>query len=143
MSHEAHPNPNLQDDPSSTPLIMGGALGTLITIATVIVLTGLYYSEERDFKRTMVWDKPEAPVIQLYEEQKRAMASYRWVKDTAGKSSLQIPIDQSMKITARELAAGTYKVPPPPTPAPTAAPGAKPPAAGSAPATKPSGGAQG
>ncbi len=143
MSHEEHPNPNLHDDPNPTPLLMGGALGTLITAATVIVLTGLYYSEERDFKRTMVWDKPEAPVIQLYEEQKRDMASYRWVKDTAGKAALQIPIDQAMKITARELAGGTYKVPPPPQPTPAAAPGAKPPAAGSAPATQKSGGAEG
>lgn len=136
MSHAEHPNPNPQDDPNPTPLIMGGLLGTLITIATVVVLTGLYYSEERDFRRTLVDGKREIEVDRRNAQQLAALSSYRWLKEAGAAPRLQIPIHDAMRITARELAAGTYKVPPPPLPAPAS----KPAAPASLPAGNPRGG---
>ncbi len=107
MSHDAHPNPNLQDDPASSPLVVGSVLGTLVTVAVIVLLAALYYQEERKFTQALYYERPEMQVQQLYAQQHADLATYRWIKpDEKTPAKLGIPIEQAMKWTLDELAQG-------------------------------------
>lgn len=113
-SHE-HPNPNKQDDPSATPIVMVSVVGILIVVAIVIALAGLYYRTESRFVAERVYADTTNPYRTMLEQQRAALsAPPTWV-DRENRIA-RIPIDRAITLVARELAA------PPPRPSPSAPP---------------------
>jgi hypothetical protein len=104
--HE-HPNPNLQDDPSVSPMVLGSILGVLLVVVTIYAVTALYFRTENVAVKEHVYDPTNLTVQELQARQTAEMTRYRWTdpkKDWVG-----IPIDDAIELTARELAAGQKK----------------------------------
>ncbi len=124
MSSRQHPNPNPHDDPAVGPVVMAGVVGTLIVVAIVIALVGLYYRTSDEFAQR-VNQQTNADLQQLRAGQLARLNTARWVDKQRG--VVAVPIERAIELTARELAAsrdgrGPWSAPA----APSTAGGAKP-----------------
>lgn len=107
MSHaeHEHPNPNPQDDPSVSPLVLGSILGVLLVVVSIYAVAALYFRAETQAVKSRVYDPTELSVEALHEAQNAEMTRYRWT-DPAN-DLVGVPLDEKVfEWTARELAAG-------------------------------------
>lgn len=117
-SHE-HPNPNLHDDPSAFPLTMSLVLSVIVTIIAVVAIKMLHDSTSHELVQERVLDSPAQLPSQILRGQQQAdIVSVRWIDRE--KKVVGLPIDQAIKITAAEFAAGKYPQPPAAPTAPAA-----------------------
>lgn len=118
MSHEAHPNPNPHDDPSAFPLSMAVLFSVILTVATVLGIKALNdsYSSARTNE---IVASAVSPAAISKQHQIAAIRTPAWVDRE--KQILQIPIDQAIRLTAKEWAGGTTK---PASPQPASRPSA-------------------
>lgn len=105
MSHaeHEHPNPNLVDDPHTSPLVLGAILGVLLVIVSVYATMALYYRSMDTVVKQRVYDPAEVSVAELHAQQVAGMSRYRWTD--AARDRVGIPIEQAIELTAKELAA--------------------------------------
>jgi hypothetical protein len=108
MDHD-HPNPNLHDDPSASPLILGTILGIVLTFVTIVGSAALYFREEERMIKTVVQQPGKMTVQELHAaQQNKLMAAPGWV-DKA-KQTVTLPIDAAMKSVLKEYADGRAPV---------------------------------
>jgi len=120
VSHGQHPNPNPHDDPATGPVVMTGIVGTLVVIAVVIALVGLYNHTAAQM-RERANEQPVISAAQVRAAQLARLHTPRWIDRKKGIVSL--PIDEAIRRTSRELAAsrdGSGPWSPPPVPQPPA-----------------------
>jgi hypothetical protein len=106
-----------EGDPNAGPLMYAIAVGTVVTIATIIVIVALHDAragKEWQAKVNSAGAVPE--VLHLRSAQEAALASYRWIDRKAGLVSM--PIDEAIQRVVRE----NGKAPAPPPVAPQTAP---------------------
>lgn len=121
-----------ESDPDTVSTALVGIIGTLLVIAAVVFLQGLYEKGQRaEQYRKVVAESPlELQTLRVKQQEK--LAATAWVDPVAGVVS--IPIDRAMDVVVRDP---SMRAVPPPE-APVAAPVAAPPvAAAAAPAAKP------
>lgn len=124
MTHD-HPNPNLQDDPSSSPLILGTVLGIVLTIVSIVSAAALYFHYESKLGKEVAAKSSGQPVLKLHaEQQNRLHAAAGW---TADKKAVTVPIELAMKLVVKDFEGG--KSPTPFIPTPASAPAGSTPAA--------------
>lgn len=102
MSHTEHPNPNRHDDPTTAPLIVAGAAGSLVVVAIVIALAALTHRAERTLERELVYDAPALKIEQLRAEQEADLHTPRWIDKENG--IVSVSIDDAIRLVTRELA---------------------------------------
>lgn len=128
MSHgaeHAHPNPNLHDDPSAFPLTMSLVLSALITISVVLCIKALNDWHTNELVQERVYgSNAQTAAAALHDQQIADMSSVRWIDQ--GKRVVGLPIDQAMKLTMAEYAAGKFPQPPAKAATPAPAGGATP-----------------
>lgn len=103
MEHGAHPNPNLQDDPKTSPLVLGGIIGTVLVAVTVVAVSALYFRNEHRVVREVVYENDPAKmtVNRLHGQQRQILAGgVRWVDKAKGQVGL--PIDQAISLVVAE-----------------------------------------
>ncbi len=105
MAHDEHPNPNPQDDPAASPVLLTGVLGSFIVVAIVIGVAALVFDTQQQLTRQRVYDAPAEQVESLRAQQAAQLSSYRLIDREKGVWG--IPIDRAMELTVRELAAQT------------------------------------
>ncbi|MBI5864731.1 MAG: hypothetical protein HZB38_09520 [Planctomycetes bacterium] len=105
MSHGAteHPNPNLHDDPRSSPLVLGAVLGVILTVVTILCTVALYYAEDSVLRERVAAQANASVVEQLKAEQNLGLQKLEWV-DPKERKAVRVPIDLAMKIVAAEAA---------------------------------------
>jgi hypothetical protein len=104
MDHE-HPNPNLHDDPSASPLILGTILGIILTFVTIIGSAALYFREENRLIRSVVQQPGKLTVEELHAaQQSKLSAAPGWTDNT--RKSVTVPIDVAMNIVLKEYSNG-------------------------------------
>ena len=126
MNHE-HPNPNLQDDPSSSPLVLGTVIGIVLTLVSIIGSAALYFHHESKLVKEVGANSIRQPVLALHaDQQNRLHAAVGW---NADKSAVTVPIYVAMKLVVKDYEGGKSPppfVPKPITSKPASAPAAKP-----------------
>lgn len=105
MSDEAHPNPNVNDDPSASPLILGTILGIVLTVVTIIASAALYFREENRLIKAVVEKPGTLTVQQLHAgQQNRLLAAAGW--SDKSKQTVTVSIDTAMNAILKEYADG-------------------------------------
>jgi hypothetical protein len=94
------PGQTVEDDPSASPLLYAGLVGTLVVILIAIAVTALHDNFASRERQRKVYDTQLAQVEELHARQEQALAGYRWIDPNAGVVS--IPIDQAMQWVVRE-----------------------------------------
>ena len=104
MEHE-HPNPNLNDDPSASPLILGTVLGVILTLVVIIAHAALYFREESRLVKDIVQQPGKLNVQELHaQQQNKLTAAPGWVDNN--RKAVTVPIDVAMNIVLKEYAEG-------------------------------------
>lgn len=104
MEHE-HPNPNLHDDPSAQPLILGTVLGIILTLVVIIAHAALYFREEHRLVKDVVQQPGKMTVQELHAQQlSKLHAAPGWVDQN--RKAVTVPIDVAMNIVLKEYADG-------------------------------------
>ena len=104
-------NPGDHDDPSPSPTLLVGVVGTLLLVATVMGTTALYYN----VKAKEVFDeviKPERvePVEHYRPQQAFLDGPARWIeRDEQGETvrAFIIPIERAMELVVLESGKGS------------------------------------
>lgn len=102
-THEEHPNPNPQDDPSAVPLITVGVVGALTTVVLIVFLTALVYRTHDQLTRERVFAGEIAKVKSHYAAQEAELHSAHEMTQKPG--VYRIPIERAMELVTQELAA--------------------------------------
>lgn len=121
MTHD-HPNPNLQDDPSSSPLILGTLLGIILTVVSIVSAAALYFHYDSKLAKEIAVKSSGQPVLKLHaEQQNRLHSAAGWTTD---KRAVTVPIELAMKLVVKDFEGGKSPAPFVPTAAsaPTASP---------------------
>ena len=104
MEHE-HPNPNLNDDPSASPLILGTILGIILTLVTIIASAALYFREEQRLIKSVVQQPGKLTVEDLHAAQQNKLhAAPGWTDDK--RQAVSVPINVAMNVILKEYADG-------------------------------------
>jgi hypothetical protein len=95
---------NLSEDPKASTVALIGIVGAVLTFVAIVWLQAYFVHAERSETEKKLLARPPQELARLRAEQLEALHSYRWVDEPAGVVS--IPIDEAMKIVAREAATG-------------------------------------
>jgi hypothetical protein len=102
---EAHPNPNLHDDPSAQPLLFVTVVGVIIFLATVFFVAAAAWQFRQAAVDQVYTNVADTQVAQLHSQQMQNIhGAPRWLDRASGK--VAIPVEQAMEIVRNELSAG-------------------------------------
>lgn len=104
MSHDAHPNPNLHDDPAGAPLALLGVIGTFGVVVSIIIITAAYFQFARN-EEAKLYESPIDQVKEVHRIQERRLNQDYRIIDEAERV-VAMKIDDAIRIVAKELAAG-------------------------------------
>ena len=85
-------------------IILVGIVGLVLTLATLLFVTGLFYDTQRQQDALKVYDGANREVVALHSQQEERLHGYRWI-DERGKV-VAIPIEEAMRLVADDLKAG-------------------------------------
>lgn len=89
-----------EGDPESLPTAVILVAGTLLLVATVLFLQGLFEAQNRkEFERKVVAEKPQE-LRDLRAAQTQVLNSYRMVDPKAG--TVAIPVDRAVELLIEE-----------------------------------------
>lgn len=91
-------------DPSTVSLIMVGVVGTILVLAIVFALQGLFYKEEYEENRRKVYDVSFFEARDLKNEQTNRLKTWSWIDRES--NAVQMPIAEAMKIAVGDLKNG-------------------------------------
>ena len=103
MNNEQSPQSEAHGDPLAEPLAFWAVVGTLLVVTAIISLIALYDYTEQSLTEQRVYDAPDLAVELLHAEQDGKLSTPHWVDRDA--DLVQIPIDDAIRLTARELRA--------------------------------------
>jgi hypothetical protein len=81
-------------------ILAAGFAGTVVLVAFVLFLQGLYHRAEGAVLERVVVTAPAEELQRVRAEQLAGLSSYRWVDEKAG--VVAIPIERAMELVARE-----------------------------------------
>jgi len=94
--------PDIGEDINAPLIAAIGVVATIVVLAVIMLLVGLYHSTERGEVEQKYGAIGATTYDDLHREQVARIGSYGWVDAEAGVVS--IPVDRAMALTAAELA---------------------------------------